>query len=293
MIIPLWAVFGIITAILSASMMLLQEKLKVNGYAVAFWIKVACVAVTLPFIIMNGVPPDARFYLYLFLTAIVYAISDVVFFSGITKSNAGAVSRLVPSASVLSFLLWFAIDPALLDKYMSAPVISACIFFTLCLFAFFAFRLKKCNVTMETLRNIWFVIFAATIGPMLTKMTTFYAAKEVAIFSYVFFQALMMMVLWLIYLFVRKPIPVADFFARDAALKGLAIGTVAALMVLAKFTSFYYVDNPAYIPAMIALDSVIILFVYRWRKKKIEGDIASGLGIVACAGALIILKAQV
>ena len=293
MIIPLWAVFGIGTAVLSACMMLMQERLQVNGYALAFWIKAACVLVTLPFVIIHGIPPDPLFYIYLFLTAILYAISDVVFFTSITKTGAGAVARLIPSASIFSFLLWFTIDPALLDKYLSAPVIFALILLTLCLFAFFAFRLKKCKITMNTVRAIWFVIFAATIGPVLTKMTTFYASKDVAIYSYVFFQALMMMVLWLAYLFVRKPVPVSDFFSRGAAGRGLLIGTVAAAMVLMKFTSYYYVDNPAYIPAIIALDSVLILFVYKLWGRKAEGDLASGFGIVACAITLIVLRAQV
>jgi hypothetical protein len=146
---------------------------------------------------------------------------------------------------------------------------------------------------MQTFRDIWFVIFAATAGPILTKMTTLYADMNEARYAYVFFQALMMMVLWLVYLFIRKPVPLDTFFARSTWQRGLLIGVVASGMVLAKFTSFYYVDNPAYIPAIIALDSVIILGAYKMGGRKIEGDIVSGLGIVACAAVLIILKAQI
>lgn len=290
---PLWAVFGLGTAALSAAMMLMQERLKVNGYALAFWIKAACIVVTFPFLIHHGMPDNPAFYFYLFLSAILYAISDVVFFSSIPKTSAGAVSRLIPSAAVLGFLLWFIIDPALLDKYLAAPTIAGLIFATLCLFAAFAFRLKKCTVTMQTFRDIWFVIFAATVGPLLTKMTTLYVDMEQARYAYVFFQALMMMVLWLAYLFIRKPVPLETFFARGTWQPGLLIGLVASGMVLMKFTSYYYVDNPAYIPAIIALDSVIILGVYKLWGKKAEGDIMSGLGLVACAAALIVLKAQI
>jgi hypothetical protein len=161
---PVWAIFGLGAAVLSAGMMLLQEKFKVNGYAVAFWNKAACLIIAFPFMIMHGLPENPAFYGLLFVTAILYAISDVVFFSSIPKTSAGAVSRLIPSASVLGFLLWFIIDPGLLQKYMAEPVIFAFIFAALCLFAFFAFRLKKCTVTMQTLRDIWFVIFAATAG---------------------------------------------------------------------------------------------------------------------------------
>ena len=146
---------------------------------------------------------------------------------------------------------------------------------------------------MQTLRDIWFVIFAATTGPILTKMITYYADMEQARYAYICFQALMMMVLWLVYLYLRRPVPFSIFFARGTWQKGLIIGIVAAGMLLTKFTSYYYVDNPAYIPAMIALDAVIILFYYKIKGRKIEGDALSGLGIVACAAALIILKAQI
>lgn len=290
---PIWAFFGLGAALLSACMMLSQEKLRVNGYALSFWIKAACVMVTAPFVILHGVPEDPLFYFYLFLTAIIYAISDVLFFSGITKTDAGAVSRLIPSASIFSFLIWFVIDPELLKTYMNFPVVTGAIFSTLCLFAYFAFRLKKCSVTIKTLRAVWFVIVAATVGPLLTKMTTFHAEKEVAIYSYVFFQALMMMGLWFSYMCLRRPIPFSEFFEPKTVFKSLSIGLIAAVMVLTKFTAFYFVDNPAYIPAVVALDSVIILFAYRLWGKKAEGDIRSGLGIVACAALLIILKAQI
>ena len=41
------------------------------------------------------------------------------------------------------------------------------------------------------------------------------------------------------------------------------------------------------------LDAVIILGVYKILKRKAEGDILSGLGVVACAAILVILKAQI
>lgn len=273
--------------------MLLQEKIKLNGYAAAFWIKATCVLVTLPFVLAYDISSDPWFYIYLAMTAVIYAICDVVFFTAVSKSGAAVVARLVPAASVISFMIWFLVDPALLDKYTAKPAIFAMIFFTLCLFAFFSFRLKKCSVTMNALKTIWFVLFAAVTGPMITKMITHHADMKEAIYSYVFFQGLMMMTLWLAFLLIRRPVALSNFFAPAIAVRGLMIGCMSAGMVLLKFTSFYFVDNPAYIPAMIALDSVIILGVYKALGWKAEGDVRSGLAVVACVVALIILKAQV
>ena len=293
MTLPLWALFGLGAAVLSSSMMLLQEKFKVNGYALAFWNKAGTLLIAFPFMLMHVWPQDLSFYLFIALSAVLYSISDVVFFTSIPKSSAGAVARLIPVASVISFLLWFVINPELFTKYAAQPVVSILIFCTLCMFAVFAFRLKKCEVTMNTIRIVWFVIFAATIGPMLSKLMMTNVTREQAVFIGVFIQALMMMSLLLLFLFIRKPVPVNDFFARDTWQKGLMVGAVSGCAVLLKFGALFYVDNPAYIPAIVALDSVIILLVYKWMGRKIEGDIKAGLGIVFCAVALIVLKAQV
>jgi hypothetical protein len=146
---------------------------------------------------------------------------------------------------------------------------------------------------METLRAIWFVIFAATVGPLLAKLNTLYADIGQGPYAYVFFQALMMMALWLAYLGVKKPIPATIFFSRHSWQCGLLIGSVSAILVLMKVFTFYYIDNPAYLPALMCLDSVMILGFYRLRGLKREGDIISGLGVVACAALLIVLKAQI
>ncbi|MBX2833438.1 MAG: hypothetical protein KTR28_00540 [Micavibrio sp.] len=82
----------------------------------------------------------------------------------------------------------------------------------------------------------------------------------------------------------------SSIISREICIMGLTVGLVATGIQLTKFVSIYYVDNSAYIPEMIALDSVIILLFYNLRSKPIEGDIWSGLSIVACAVALYLDK---
>ena len=293
MIVPVWVVFGLIAAVLSSAMMLAQEKFRVNGYVLAFWIKAVSVCVTAPFVIVNGVPTEPLFYIFLLCTAVIYAISDVIFFNGITKTDAGAVSRLIPAAAVFGFLIWFIIQPDLFAIYAQQPILSSGIFLTLCGFAFCAFRLKACKITRKTVQAIWFVIVAATIGPLFTKLTTFHAERDIALYAYVFFQSAMMMALWLVFLAVRKPVAVRSFFERATLLKSMVIGGISASMVLMKFSAFYVVDNPAYIAALITLDSVMILFVYKLWGKKTEADLKAGMGLVFCVALLIILRAQI
>jgi len=291
--IPEWAVFGMMAATLSALMMLMQERFRVDGFALAFWCKVSCVLVTLPFIVINGLPDSPFFYVILGLGAVIYAISDVVFFRAIPQVGAGMVSRILPAAVILSFLLWFVVKSDLIAKYAAAPVPSLLIFFVLCLSSWFAMNLRKCHVSMHAVRIIWFVIFAATIGPLIAKSVTLQADIQQGPYAYVFVEALMMMSLWALYFFIRKPIPAAVMFSRHSWQCGMLIGCVMAGMVLLNVLAFYFVDNPAYIPAIKFLDSFLILMVYAATGRKSDGNVWAGLGIVVCAAFLIVLKAQV
>lgn len=293
MVFPLWAFFGILAAILSAAMMLLQERLKVDGFALAFWNKVSCCLVAAPFVLAQGLPDHPLFYIFLGLGAVMYAISDVVFFRGISSVGAGMVARLLPGAMILSFLLWFVVKPELLDKYLQVPVVSGLIFCVLCASAWFASHIKKCDISMRAVRTIWFVIFAATVGPILAKTVTSYAEIGQGPSAYIFIEALMMMSIWGVYFIIRRPITAGVMFSRHSCIGGLAIGLVSAMMVASNIYAYYNVDNPAYIPAIKYMDSILILGVYAATGRKVSGNVWSGLGVVACAVALIVLKAQI
>ncbi len=293
MIFPVWALFGSASAVLSATMLLVQERFKVNGYVMAVWCKIVCATVLIPFVIVQGLPPDPLFYAYVCSGAVIWAVSDVIFFNSISKAGGGTISRLIPTSVIFSFLLWFVFDPGLLDKYFAMPVRSGLIFLVLCLFALFAAQLKKCEVSMRALRLVWFVLLAAVIGPVLTKKATLHAALAKGPASYVFVEAVTMLSLWLVYYVVKKPVSRAAFFARPAWTGGIIVGSAMVCMVLLDIMAYYYVDNPAYISALNLLDSVLILLFYRFIKHKDKGNIRAGLGVVACAVALIILKAGV
>lgn len=124
MLIPAWSIFGLSAATLSAAMMLSQEKLKIDGFALAIWCKIACVIFTFPFVLAQGLPTNPLFYVFLGIQACMFAVNDVILFRNIPTLGAGIISRLMPITIILGFLLWFAIDPSLFSKYAAHPVIS-------------------------------------------------------------------------------------------------------------------------------------------------------------------------
>ncbi len=289
---PLWAVFGLSAASFSAIFMLIQERLKISGFAMAFWNKVGCVLFTLPLAIYFGFPDNPMFYVVIFGGAILWIISDVYFFNAIPKVGAGTVSRVLPIAIILSFFFWFVFDPALLQKYLAEPIKSGLLVVTLCASVYFATRLRNCPISWEAIRILWFVIAASVAGPILMKIITQQTPIEKGPFAFVFSEALFMITCWLLWWIVRKPVPREVLFDKRAIKGGILIGSISCLMVASNFAATAYVDNPALVPAVKFMDTVIILVVYKMTGRKEEADIISGLGIVACAAVIVLLKSM-
>ncbi|MDE2029592.1 MAG: hypothetical protein KGI97_03405 [Alphaproteobacteria bacterium] len=290
MALPLWAVFGFLGASLSAAQMLTQEKLKAAPFPMAFWCKVVCAVVMAPFVVLHGLPSNPFYYALLAAQSLLWVVSDVIFYRGINASGAAVIARVIPIATIVSFFLWFAVDPHLALAYIATPVRSAVIVAVLCLLALFAWRLKDCKVTTQALRTVWFVLFASIVGSVSTKYITMQADIGQGVYAYVFVEAVIMIAMWLAYYAVKRPVPPRAMFGGAAIKAGFGVGLPAAFAIAATVYAVYNVDNPAYVSAVRYLDSVLILLAYRAMGRPATGRIWAGLGVVACAAALIVLK---
>ncbi|MFA5040846.1 MAG: hypothetical protein WC464_04340 [Bdellovibrionales bacterium] len=291
--VPLWVVFGLLAAFLSSSQMLLQEKFKGAPFAMAFWNKVVCALVMLPFVIATGLPTNPFFYTLLAIQALMWVISDVVFFRGINEVGAGVVSRLLPIGTLISFFLWFAFDFDLAAAYAKAPAFSLAIVFVFSLSAFFAWHMRSCPVTRKAIRVIWFTLFATVAGTIFTKIITQQTDADTGVFGYIFAEALIMITMWLVYYAIKRPLPANVMFGIKTAKAGLAVGTASAFTIAAYLYALYNIDNPAYVTAVRHLNAVMIFFIYRATGRPNDGKLWAGFGIVACVAALIVLKAQI
>jgi hypothetical protein len=290
MIIEDWVLFGLGASAASAGVMLVQEWMKASGFATAFWNKVTCVLLAFPFVLHFGLPDNPHFYMLLAAQAVLWAISDVYFFNAVSKSGAGVVSRLLPGSVILTFILWFAVKPELFSHYMETPAIFAAIFGVICLSAYFAMRLKNCPFSLAGAKALWFVIFASVVGPIAIKLVTEQTTIERGPYAMIFVEGLLMMSMWAVFYAVRRPIPWADLTSFHSIKTGVMVGFCSATMMFLNINAFFTVDNPAYLTAVKFLDSVIILLLYILTKRKDDSDIIAGLGVVACAAALVILK---
>lgn len=287
---PLWAALGLVSATLSTGVMLTQERARLNGFVMAFWNKVACAVLMLPFVVYFGAPDNPYFYAILFTQALLWVVSDVIFFNTINSAGAGVVSRILPASVILTFFLWFAVDPQTLDKYLETPWRSLAVVGALCASVYFVMRLRRCPVSWAAVRMIWFVIFAAVLGPMAGKLVMGQSTFAQGPFAYVFFEALAMLGMWLVYYALRRPVPVAELFSSRAVRGGFTVGVFSSLMVASNAAALGLVDNPGLLPAVKFTDTFLILLYYRISGRREDSDVIAGLGIVACAVVIIVLK---
>lgn len=290
MSIPLWAIAGLIASTMAATMMLVQEKQKAEGFALAAWNKVTiCVLLIIPALYV-GFPQHTDFYIYTAATAILYAISDVIFFNLVSRSGAGVVSRILPLNVIFIFVAWLPFDPDLVGHYLSNPWQTVGIVLALTGAAVSAAVLKKCQFSWDAIKYGWFIIVAGIAGSVLLKKAMIGLDPMQAAISFVPIQAAMMVACWAVYYTVRKPIPMQILFSKTSVKAGAIIGCVTTIMVTANVYGIAVAENPAYMSALFHLSSVFVILYYRLIKHKEVANVKAGMGIVFCAVALILLK---
>ncbi len=287
---PIWAIFALLCAAGSALVLIIPERVKCDGFALAFWNKAAALVFMVPFVLWQGMPDQPLFYALVAAQAMLWVVSDVIFFRALPKVGAGVISRILPVSVIVTFCLWFLFDHDLFRDYLSTPWRSFFVCIALCGSVYFAMRLKRDPVSWQAIRMIWFVLFAAVVGPLMYKLVTKYATIEQGPFAFVLFESLVMVSVWSVFYAVKKPVPASVLFSRESLKGGAMVGAAMSVVSLTKFAAMHYVDNPGLVPAVKYIDAIIIMAYYRAIGKVEKADVVAGLGIVFCAMAIIVLR---
>lgn len=292
-----WITLGLLSALISIGVPLVQESRRGHPLAVSIWNKIGVVAFMTPVVFwMGGLPDDPQFYIFVAISAIVWSISDVIYFRTIMDTGAGVVSRLLPSAVILSFVGWFFLDPSLFIKYMQHPLQGFVLFAIVVAATVFAMNLKSCPISWKGIKLIWFVILAAAFMPLLEKIIMGQGSQgsqggiSKIPFAFIFVQALMMIGIWAIFAVVKKPISRQVFFTETSWKTGLLISVFSTLALCARFTALQYVEHPAFLSVLLFTDAFWILLYHRITGRKDHSNIWAGMGIVVCAAALVLVK---
>lgn len=291
--IPLWVVCGALAALFIAFMPVYSERAKADPYALAFWNKVFCAIWATPFALMVGLPSDPAFYAIITAMAALWCVSDIFYFRAVPHIGAGVMTRLLPGTVIVTFVLWFFFDPALLDKYLSQPLLFSGICAMIALAAISAAFLKRCRVSMAAVRRIWFVLFAACIGPIGTKLALAHVDPKQGALAVLSIQSAIMVVMWLVWAAIAKPVPRSVMLNNNALTGGLIVSFFCGIFILLKTYALQFADNPAYVSVLLFTDAFWVLLIYKLIGRKETANVVAGLGIVASALGLVLIKSFV
>lgn len=297
--VPVWVLLSLLIALFQAFRPLAQERWRGDAFGVAVGNKLVIALLLLPFVLWQGLPHEPLFYTGIAASSLLWCVSDIYYFRAVEQCGAGPVSRILPGAIVISFLLWFILDPTLLPAYLVQPWRSCGIALCMVGAALCSMRLSRCPVSRAAFRAVWPTLLAATVGPSLMKLILTSAPAVQTVSGYAFVEALTMLGYWTVWGWLRRlrarpadpPHPGWRVRFDMATLQAsLAIGTIMAAVLALRSAALLQVDNPAYVTVLAHTDVLWIVLIYHLRGKREDGRVLPGLGIVACAATLALLK---
>jgi hypothetical protein len=288
-----WAVFSLVAAVFSGGFYLVNQYLRQPGHLLVFWMRVLVVLCLSPLMARLDLPDDPRFYLAVLVTVFVGTFSDIRTFNACNIYGGGVVSRVQPLTVWGSFLLWFLFDPAALGDYAAHPWNTFGILLALAGCVYFAMRLNKCKITRAGFVYMLPALLGYTLTTVLNKYAMDHGPLEGAVYGYMYVQSVLAVLLiggYSLWQEKAVPRPAGDGWASRAMLAAALIAGFSWLChMIYKNYAMAFTPNPAYQAAINLTTPVFIALFYRLAKHWEEADVASGMGIVACAVALALL----
>src|SRR5690606_17281838 len=115
----------------------------------------------------------------------------------------------------------------------------------------------------KAVRLLWFVLFAASIGPVIQKLGLQATNSPDAPMAVTFVQALMMIGLWLLFGIARRNLPVAELTKRHNIVTAAMVSLPALASNVLSNMAYLQVEHPAYLTVILLTDALWVLLVYR------------------------------
>ncbi len=285
----LWVVFSILSSMGRAASRLSNQYFQLPGIFLIVANKFLLLVYTLPFVFFIKWPSDPLFYVLLLVQAPIAVYQDKKNFELTAKHGAGVVTRIEPLSIVLLFFAWMAVTPSLFSENFENPLRFTGILLALSAISYFALRLRKCEINFTVFKEMIPLIIGVTCISMLGKAIIDRAESADAVVIYVFVQSLIMIAVALLFNNRTKNVSKDTFVNFGNWQKAALLSFVMLIGISGRILAFRFVENPAYVNAIVLMAPVWVVMFYKFVKHKEEGDIKSGFGIVASAIILTLL----
>jgi len=296
-----WAIFALLSAAFTASLLVTNQYMRQPGHVLVFWLRVFVVMLLTPFMPHLPLPHDPVFYVTVVCTMLAGTFADIRALNVSAAFGAGVVSRVQPVTVIGAFFLWFLFDPSLLRAYAARPWNTAAVLAALLGCVYFAMRLNRCDVTRRALIAMAPALAGYTLTTVLNKFAMGRGQVEGTVFGYMYVQSVAAVFAVGGYIVWREREKGREKRAETDrpswVTKRLAgASLLAALLWITSMTwknyAMAFTPNPSYVGALMLTAPVFIVLFYRVVKFKEEADVASGMGIVFCAVVLALAAAH-
>jgi hypothetical protein len=284
-----WVGLSTGSALTAAIMPVMHEKIQAERLSMLFWLRVVMLLIAFPLVFFFGWPGSPVFYLATFMTAFIWAYADLSSFRATEEFGAGPITRMIPLNVLVTFVMWTALTPDLLNAYLATPMQSLGIVAATVGAVFFAMRLQGGDISREAIRALGPVILMSGMGVVFAKVALDAAPDMGGVFAYMAVQALFMVLIYGGLEAVWHPVPRAVFAGQVAIRTGFWMALASVAHTGLKSYAYILVANPAYVSAVILTTPLWVLLYYRIFKRQNVGNLAYGFAILACVAALVYL----
>jgi hypothetical protein len=131
---------------------------------------------------------------------------------------------------------------------------------------------------------------AYAVTAVLNKYAMGLGSLAGAVYGYMYVQSVTAVLLMGGYSFYREHRAPSPFWRKRQIIYAAAVLSFGWVChMIAKNYAMAFVPNPSYQGAIALTAPLFIAFFYKWKKHKEEADVTSGMGIVFCVIALVLL----
>lgn len=279
-----------------AGIFLLNQYFRLPGHVLTLVSRSIVIVGLAPIALYAGLPDSPVFYIAVSVTGAFAAYGDIRIFNLCARYGGGVVSRLLPLIIWVAFMLWLVLRPETMQEYTDRPLRALGIMAALGGCAWFSFTLQKCPVSRAAFIALVPVILMFGTNQVLAKIAMDNSGLHSGVFAYLLWQSALVVVLVSI---ARLAVPGwfrasgetrAPRVARDKILlAGCLMAFFWSMQMVLKNYAFTFAPNPSYVAALNETAPVWVMLFYIVIRHREDGNILSGLGIMASAIALSLL----